>query len=139
MFFAGQKYFIDTNVFIYAAAESGHHKTSALKLLEDLGLNDGIAVTSVLVLEEAHFIFYRQTKDHRQTVQFIRDIQKGLGDVFGITQNTVNLALNLFNKSKTKVSVKDYYHLASMIENHAETIISFDQDFDQFAEIVRFA
>jgi len=137
MFQTGQRYFIDSNVFLYAAGEVSSLKMKALETLEKLSQGGAIAVTNTAVIEEIHFICYRQTKDVKFCLNFLNDVQKGLGGLLPMTEEVVRVAIQLFERSKQKVSIKDYYHVASMLVFDIETIVSFDSDFDRFREIIR--
>lgn len=138
MFEAGQHYFIDSNVFLYAAGEHSFFKDASIGVLKRLAEAKGIAVTNVLCLEEVHYVYYQQTRNQAETVNLINDIKIGVGDVFPITLDELGMALGLFRKSRLPVtSIKDYYHVATMINNAVRSIISFDSDFDKFKDIHR--
>lgn len=136
MFQAGQRYFIDSNVFLYAGSSSPQ-KDQALEILEKLSETQAIPVTNTAVIEEIHFICYKQTKDPQFCLDFLNDVQKGLGLLLPMTSEIVEVAMTLFKESKHKVSIKNYYHVASMLVFDIDTIVSFDHDFDHFEEIVR--
>lgn len=138
MFSFGQKYFLDANVFVYAVGSESILKEKSLSLFVDLAKNGGIAVTSIFVLEEVHHVLYRQTKNHKLCEKILQQISGGLGDILPVTKQTFEIACSLTRNSKSRqVSIKDYYHVATMLVYRIEKIISFDTDFDHFDGIVR--
>lgn len=138
MFAYGQKYFLDANVFVYLSGADSPLKDKSISLIEQLAQAGGIAVTSIFVLEEVHYVLYRQSKDHRLCQKILKQIAESLGSILPVTGQVFEIACLLTGSlEKKQISIKDYYHVATMLIHQIENIVSFDTDFDHFEEIVR--
>jgi hypothetical protein len=138
MFERGQRYFIDSNIFLYAAGQHSYFKDQCLGLLNELAANEAIAVTNTAVLEEVHYVYFRQTRKMKECIQLLKNIQAGLGEILPMTEEVIQIAWSLSIQSKKKVtSVKDFYHAASMIFFRIKNLLSYDTDFDSIPGINR--
>ncbi len=135
---ANSRYFVDSNVFIYCAGDNAHLKDAATRIFEAVRDAQSLIVCSTAILEEVHFICYRQTMDRRRACAIVRDIVRSVAEVFPVTLQDTLLALELFRQTSLPTcSVKDYYHIACMINHEVPFILSFDADFDQFKTVRR--
>lgn len=138
MFTKKKRYFIDANVFLYAAAESSPLKNSCLNVFSEMIKAEAIPVTNTLILEEAHYIFYRQTKNKTHSIKFLNEIQQGIGVIYPLTESMMCLAWELFREAEKPLSsIKDYYHAACMLSQGIDTIVSCDADFDSIKKVKR--
>jgi len=126
-----ERCFIDSNIFLYAAGEPSLFKDQCLSLLGRLTKGNAVAVTNTAVLEEVHFVYFRQTGNVRECLRLLQDIRSSLGEILPMTEEVLLMAWRFFHTSSRRImSVKDYYHAASMHLHGIKTIVSYDGDFD---------
>lgn len=139
MIFPRTRYFIDSNIFLYCAGDKGELKSACLKILQEIEQAGSLIVTSVAVLEEVHFLFYRQSKNRKATTSFLKELVGSVGLILPWTWEDYELALRLFQRVSMPLrSIKDFYHVASMMNHDIQWIVSNDSDFDHFDGIHRF-
>ena len=132
------RYFIDANVWLYAAGDRADLQTACLACLDAIREAGGFSVTSVGVLEEVWFLAYRQCRNPQVVQRLLRQIEQGVGWVVPVGLEDYHLAQRLFRRVRTPLSsTKDYVHVACMLNQDIRWIVSRDPDFDRFHAIRR--
>ena len=127
--------FVDANVFIYAAFESGEEAVKSKQILKKISSGEENAITSSLVIDEVAWVFHKNNKKSllRQALEKIYLIPNL--QVLPVSSNAPLTALGYMEKYGLKP--RDALHCAVMQENGVKTICSFDADFDKVKEIKR--
>ena len=131
-------YFIDTNIWLYAAGDQPTLQEACLACLEAIRQAESFSVTSVAVLEEVCFLAYRQRRDVALVSRLLERIEQAVGVLLPVTVEDYRLAVRLLQRVRVPLaSTKDYFHVACMLNNRIRVIVSSDQDFDRFPAIHR--
>jgi hypothetical protein len=131
------KYFLDANIFMYAAGREHPLKAPCVAILSRVAREELDALTSSEVLQE---ILYRYSA--------IGELERGLhlarlavdhvgGDVLPVTLADVQRAFDLVGRYGTKIKTRDAVHAATMLNNSLTCIISADVHFDVIEGITR--
>ncbi len=131
------KWFLDTNIFMYAAGEAHPLKAPCVGILRQVAEEALDAVTSTEVLQE---ILYRYAS--------LGELQRGLrlarlamdqvgGAVLPVTAPDMRQAFSLLERHGTAIAVRDAVHAATMLNNGLTHLVSADSHFDVIAEITR--
>jgi predicted nucleic acid-binding protein len=129
--------FVDSNIPMYLVGATHPHKADARRLLEQLVGERQKLVTDAEVLQE---ILHRYTAiERRDAIQPAFDALLGIVDeVFPIDQPTVERA-KAIALGHERLSARDALHLAAMMHNGVDRILSFDKGFDGYPGIARVA
>jgi len=126
--------FIDANLFIYLNTEEHKRKLYNdfyYKLTENHNL-----YTDVLVLDELIFVSKKKYKiPYNVSIDFIESYILPNVTILDITKNEYEKAKELILKYNLKPS--DALHVAVMLNNEIEIILSEDHEFDRVSEIRR--
>ena len=131
------KYFLDTNIFTYAAGREHPLKASCVAILRRVAREELEALTNAEVLQE---ILYRYSA--------IGELQRGLhlahlavdqvgGDVLPVTLADMQHAFDLVGRYGTGIRCRDAVHAATMLNNGLTHLISADGHFDVIQGITR--
>ncbi len=124
--------YIDSNIFIFAATDSGKKGKSCRKIIESIDKKKIICSSSYLVIDEVIWILKKKF-DKRFALKLIKRI-------FSLPIKWVDVNRSVMVKmieitEDTKLDPRDALHLASMKYNGISTIISEDADFDKISGI----
>ena len=131
------KWFLDTNIFMYAAGEEHPLKAPCVGILRQVAEEALEAVTSTEVLQE---ILYRYGA--------LGEIQRGLriarlavdqvgGAVLPVTVRDMQEAFGLLERHGKAIAVRDAIHAATMLNNGLTHLLSADTHFDVITGITR--
>jgi hypothetical protein len=131
------RYFLDSNIFMYAAGRPHPHKSSCVAVLRRVAEERLDVVTNAEVLQE---ILYRYGA--------IGEVQRGLhlarlavdqvgGDVLPVTLADMQVAFDLVARHGTAIRSRDAVHAATMLNNGLTHLISADSHFDAIGGITR--
>jgi predicted nucleic acid-binding protein len=131
------KYFLDSNIFMYAAGREHSFKAPCVAILRRVAREELEALTNAEVLQE---ILYRYGA--------IGELQRGLhlarlavdqvgGDVVPVTLADMQRAFNLVGRYGTRIDARDAVHAATMLNNGLTHVISTDTHFDVIEGITR--
>jgi predicted nucleic acid-binding protein len=129
------RYFIDTNVILYASGSEHPLKQPCVLLLEKMIAESLDAVISVEVIQE---ILHRYSSLRRAEtgVLLARKTMGIFRPLLPVEPNDMQLATDLFERYKG-ISGRDAVHAAVSLNNGINHIISTDRDFDAIKEIDR--
>jgi predicted nucleic acid-binding protein len=131
------KYFLDTNVFMYAAGRDHALKAPCVAVLRRVAREELEVLTNAEVLQE---ILYRYGA--------IGELQRGLhlarlavdqvgGEVLPVTLADMRRAFDLVGRYGTAITCRDAVHAATMLSNGLTHLISADSHFDVIEGIAR--
>ena len=127
--------FVDTNVPMYAGGKVSSYKVPCAKVLELVAKESMEATTSSEVFQEILYRFW-----------YLKEVDKGLAifdhfgqilsDVLPVTLEDVKKA-RVLSEQYSDIPPRDLLHVATMINNQIDFIVSADKDFDGVSEIER--
>lgn len=131
------KYFLDSNIFMYAAGREHPLKAPCVAILSRVAQEKLEALTNAEVLQE---ILYRYGA--------IGELQRGLhlarlavdqvgGEVLPVTLADMQRAFDLASRYGTAIRARDAVHAATMLNNGLTHLISADGHFDVIEGITR--
>ena len=120
-----EKFALDTNIFIYAAAKESPFKTPALDLLDYIRKKSPKTFISVIVLEEFFIRMYRLGT--LEKFPYYMDLVTA-GDSITLVNVTREITLKAAKiRAQFNLKAPDAIHLASAIESGAKTFITIDR------------
>jgi len=123
--------FIDANFFIYLNCFTDEYSTKYIEINNKYDL-----YTNVLVFDELIYISKKKYNVlYKDTSSFINNSILPFVNILDITTNTYNKAVKIMLKYKLKPS--DSIHVASMLSNHIDNILTEDSDFNNIEGIKR--
>ena len=133
------EYFIDTNIFMYAAGKSHEFKEPCVSLLSRIQSGELNAAIDTEVFQE---ILYRY--HHINLPDKGADLAWSMTDlglnVLPVTKKDIEISLYFYQQYQEKgVLPRDIIHAATMVQNGLETIVSVDKHFDIIEEVQRIA
>lgn len=130
-----KRVFLDTNIPIYAAGKESEYKKACLDILEAIGREEVEGLTSTEVFQEILYRFW-YLKDIENGWQIFDNFREVISRVLPVTEEDISKARELSEKYKN-IKPRDLLHVAVMVTNQIESIISVDKDFDPISEINR--
>ena len=131
------KYFLDTNIFMYAAGSEHPLKGPCVSILRRMARDELDALTNAEVLQE---IVYRYSSigEFRQGLHLARlAVDQVGGEVLPVTLADMRRAFDLCERYGTTIKGRDAVHAATMLNNGLTHIISADVHFDAIREVAR--
>ena len=130
-------YFLDTNIFMYAAGKPHKFKEPCVTVLSRVASGDLIAAVDAEVFQE---IMYRY--HHINLASKGVDLAWSITDlgieVLPVTKKDIEIALYYYQKyQKSGVSPRDIIHVATMLNSGIGMIVSVDKHFDMIEEVNR--
>jgi hypothetical protein len=129
------QFFLDTNIFLYAAGAShplGEACAGVLRRVADGTLD---ATISSEVIQEVLYVLIRRGR-RGDALKLASDLASLFPDLLAVTRDDVAGACELLRRYP-QLSVRDAVHVGTMLQNGLRTIVSVDSDFDQVSEIRR--
>ena len=126
--------YVDSNVFIFAATDSGKKGKNCRKIIDMISEKKMICAASYLVIDEVIWVLRKHVgkKDSIKIVKTLLSLPiKWIELDKSITLSMIEIL------EKTKLDPRDAIHLASMKKLGLSSIISEDSDFDKIKEIQR--
>lgn len=130
-----KKYFIDTNILIYAQGAEHKYKAPCQLIMRLIALDEIYGATNTEVLQE---ILYRYSSIGKKEVgiQMVENTLSIIHEVFPIEKNEIVLSLRLLEKYR-ELNVRDAIHAASAMRNNFNYVLSVDRHFDKVAGLHR--
>jgi predicted nucleic acid-binding protein len=128
--------FVDANVPMYAVGAAHPLKQPCIGFLETIARGDIAALTDAEVLQE---ILHRYSAlgQRERAVEVVRLFVQVVPIVLPITLDDVERALDVHERY-AGLQARDSLHVAVMINNEIQRILSADQHFDDVDEVQRF-
>ena len=131
------RYFLDTNIFIYAAGREHPLKASCVALLRRVAREELEVVTNAEVLQEILYR-YRALGETQRGLHLARlAVDQVGGDVLPVTLSDMQLAFDLVGRHGTSIKSRDAVHAATLLNNGLTHLISADGHFDAIEGITR--
>lgn len=127
-------YYLDSNIFMYAAGEEHPYKTSCVFIIDSVARGKLMAFTSAEVFQEILYRYFALDKRFEGLELCEQGIQ--ICDVLPVGSGDIKKALSLC-RAYPSLNSRDALHAAIVINQRISTIISADKDFDQLTEIQR--
>jgi len=129
------RYYLDTNVFLYANTRKSKFYKSCRFVLEQVALGKISAQTSVETVQEIIFVASRQ-KQVGVGVRIAKEAWAILGSLCALTEEITNEFLKLAAKYP-KTESRDLVHVATCKVLGIDKIFSVDKHFDKISEVKR--
>jgi predicted nucleic acid-binding protein len=130
-------YFLDTNVFLYAAGGDHPQQKPCQGILRRVAEGDLKATTSSEVVQEILYVLSRRgLRD--QAIALARNITGVFPTMLEVGGREMGLACDLL-ESNPELPPRDAVHAAIMITHEVLTIVTADPHFDHLARIRRIA
>jgi predicted nucleic acid-binding protein len=131
------KYFLDTNIFMYAAGRQHSLKSPCVALLRRVAQEELEVVTNAEVLQEILYR-YRALGETQRGLHLARLAVDQVGeDVLPVTLADMQLAFDLVARYGASIKSRDAVHAATMLNNGLTHLISADGHFDAIEGITR--
>jgi predicted nucleic acid-binding protein len=131
------KYFLDSNVFMYAAGREHPLKAPCLAILRRVAADEIEALTNTEVLQE---ILYRHTaigeRDRGLRLARLAVDQVG-GEILPVTLEDMRHAFDLVERYGAAINSRDAVHAATMLTRSLTHVISADRHLDMIEGITR--
>lgn len=129
------RYYLDTNIFLYASARKSKFYESCRFVLEQVAIGEILAQTSVETIQEVVFVASRK-KQVGVGIRIARETWTILGSLCDLTKETTEEFLKLAAKYP-KVESRDLVHVATCKTLGVKKIVSVDKHFDKISEVKR--
>lgn len=128
-------FYLDSNVFIYAAIDTGRMGIKSRNILDSVKSNSKIFYTSALTFDE---VFWKVlTKSNRKYALEIGSLMLLLPGLRFIPVDTQILSLTYQYLQESSLSPRDAIHVACSSSKKIKNIVSEDKDFDKVEGIKR--
>lgn len=124
------KVFIDTNIPMYAAGKEHPYKSSCSEIIMAAATGKLKAYTDVEVFQEVLYRFFYINKPEMGYKVFDNFYKIMEGHILSVTPRDISLTRDLSEAYKnSKLSPRDFVHLAVMLNNDIEHMITTDKGF----------
>lgn len=128
-------YFIDSNIVMYAVGKEHEYKESCGRVLQKIGDDEITGVINTEVLQEILYRYFKIGKG-KEGLETARDFFLAVSEVLPVTSKDIEKNFSLFEKYKD-FPPRDSLHVAVMLNNGLNEIISTDKHFDKIKEVTR--
>jgi predicted nucleic acid-binding protein len=146
------EYFIDTNIFMYAAGKPHEFKEPCVDILSRVQFKEPCvdilsrvqsgelnAAIDTEVFQEILYRYHHIDLSDKGTDLAWSMMDLGL-NVLPVTKKDIEISLYFYQQYRDKgVLPRDIIHAATMVQNGLETIVSVDKHFDIIEEVQRIA
>jgi len=131
----GKKFFIDTNILMYAAGRDYKYKKPCTKVLYYINNIDYSFYINTETIQE---ILSRYTKINLKSfgIKLATNVLNLFDDILLLTVEDIYQSINLLEKYNFLIS-RDALIIATMVNHDIENIISADKVFDKVDEVLR--
>lgn len=130
-------YFLDTNIFMYAAGKPHKYKQPCIEILsktESGGIN---AIVDTEVFQEIIYRYHHIDLADKGTDLAWSIMDIGI-DILPVTKKDIEVSLYYYLKyRKDGITPRDMIHVATMLNSDTAKIISVDKHFDVIEEVER--
>lgn len=128
-------YYLDTNIFLYAADPYSPYHTACKGVLVEIAKGALRAFTSVETIQEIVY-FHQRQRQIKQGLKLVDDIFKLMPELLSVDREIIIEFRKLLDRYPG-VPSRDLIHLAACKVNGLRAVISIDRDFDKFKEVSR--
>ena len=129
------QFFLDTNIFLYAAGASHPLREACARVLRRVADGTLDATISSEVIQEVLYVLIRRGR-RGDALKLANDLASLFPDLLAVTRDDVAGACELLRRYP-QLSVRDAVHVGTMLRNGLRSLVSVDSDFDQVSEIRR--
>lgn len=131
------EYFLDTNIFMYAAGKPHKFKEPCVAILSKVASGNLSAAVDAEVFQEIMYRYHHINLADKGVDLAWSMVDIGI-DVLPVTKKDIEISLYYYQKyRKWGVSPRDIIHVATMLNNGIEKITSVDKHFDVIEEVNR--
>lgn len=127
--------FLDTNIFLYAAGGPHPEREACVRLLQQIGDGSLDATVNTEVVQELLFVLARRGR-RQDGLKLARHVLSLFPGLLPVTRKDMLRACDLLDRYP-RLPVRDAIHVATMLNNGLQTVVSVDSDFDHVAAIRR--
>lgn len=131
------KYFLDTNIFMYAAGREHPLKGPCVAFLRRVAREEVEALTNTEVLQEILYRYRAIGERERGLHLACLAVDQVGGEVLPVTLADMRRAFDLVTRYGTEIKGRDAVHAATMLNNGLTHLISADSHFDIIEGITR--
>ena len=130
-----KRYYVDTNIIMYAAGKESIYKKICLKVLDDISSYENEYYINTEVFQE---ILYRYGNIGMRNfgIELVESVLELFNNILSIEEKDIYLSVSMMKKYGQLLS-RDAIIIANMLNNDIRGIISVDKDFDKVSEIKR--
>ena len=130
-----KRYYVDTNIMMYAAGKESIYKEVCLKVLDNITSYEYEYYINTEVFQE---ILYRYDNIGMKSfgIELAESVLELFNNILSIEEKDIYLSVSMMKKYKQLLS-RDAIITANMLNNNIKEIISVDKDFDKVSEINR--
>lgn len=130
-----KKYFIDTNIFIYAQGAEHKYREPCQIIMRLIASDEIYSVANTEILQE---ILYRYSCLGKKNlgIQMVENMLSIIHEVLPVERADVILAINLLNKYH-ELNARDAIHSATALRNNFKYVLSVDKHFDRIKGLQR--
>jgi predicted nucleic acid-binding protein len=129
--------YLDSNVFIFAALDSGPRGTKAAHLLEKIARGEEKGATCSLAVDEVVWNIFKYAGNRELAIELgARMVAISNLEIIAVTRKDIEYALALMRTYK-QLKPRDAIHSAVCVTHGIDTIVSDDADFDNLKEVKR--
>lgn len=129
------KYYLDTNIFLYANTRESKFYESCRFVLEQVAIGKISAQTSVETIQEIIFVASRR-KQLKTGIRIAKEAWTIVGSLCALTEKITGEFLEFVAKHP-KIESRDLIHAATCKVLGIDKIISVDKHFDKISEVKR--
>jgi hypothetical protein len=131
------EYFLDTNIFMYAAGKPHTYKEPCVTVLSVVATGNISAAVDTEVFQEIMYRYHHINLADKGADLAWSIVDIGL-EVLPVTKKDIEISLYFYKEYiKKGISPRDIIHVATMLNNGIEKIISVDKHFDVIEEVDR--
>ena len=131
------EYFLDTNIFMYAAGKPHKYKQPCIEILSKTASGEINAIVDTEVFQEIIYRYHHINLADKGTDLAWSIMDIGI-DILPVTKKDIEVSLYYYQKyGESGITPRDMIHVATMLNNDTSKIISVDKHFDVIDEVER--
>ncbi len=131
------EYFLDTNIFMYAAGKPHEFKEPCISILSKVQSGELNAAIDTEVFQEVLYRYHHINLSDKGVDLAWSMMDIGF-DVLPVTKKVIEVSLYFYQQYQNKgISPRDIIHVATMMQNDIKNIVSVDRHFDVIEEVQR--
>lgn len=131
------EYFLDTNIFMYAAGKPHEFKEPCISILSKVQSGELNAAIDTEVFQEILYRYHHINLSDKG-VDLAWSMMDIRFDVLPVTKKVIEVSLYFYQQYQNKgISPRDIIHVATMVQNDIKKIVSVDRHFDVIEEVQR--
>jgi len=131
------EYFLDTNIFMYAAGKPHAFKEPCISILSKVQSGELNAAIDTEVFQEVIYRYHHINLSDKGVDLAWSMMDIGF-DVLPVTKKVIEVSLYFYQQYQNKgISPRDIIHVATMMQNDIKNIVSVDRHFEVIEEVQR--